>query len=323
MRDPAFAPMLATLGTPPATGRNMAIEWKFDGQRATAIVEHGSVVVFTRNGMEVSRTFPELSAIAAAVGDHRRLVLDGEIVALDTDGRPSFTRLQRRWPQQRRPSAALLREVPCRLLAFDILQLDGRDTTALTYLDRRALLDDVMVAKSRVLTVPAAMLDFAPADALEAAAAHGMEGIVVKRLDSPYRPGQRSPDWLKAPVRATCELLIAGYWCAGGPGGRSGVGSLLVAGYNPDGDLVAIGQVGTGFSATTRRRLFDQLQPLRRTTSAVSNRVELPGVRFVEPRMVAEIAYREYVPGRWLRHASFKGCRDVDDLSQVRIPDCA
>lgn len=82
------------------------------------------------------------------------------------------------------------------------------------------------------------------------------------------------------------------------------MGSLLVAGYNPDGDLAAIGQVGTGFSATTRRRLLDQLQPLRRATAPVTNRVELPGVRFVEPRFVAEIAYREYVPGRWLRHAS-------------------
>lgn len=321
MRDPAFAPMLATLGAAPS-GAAHATEWKFDGQRATVVVEHGAVVVFTRNGMEVTRTFPELQSIAAAVGD-RRMVLDGEIVALDTEGRPSFTRLQRRWPQQRRPSAELLREVPCRVMAFDVLRLDGRDTTALPYIERRELLDDVMVAKSRVLTVPAALHDVDPADALEAAALHGMEGIVVKRLDSPYRPGQRSPDWTKVPVRATCELLIAGYWCAGGPGGRSCVGSLLVAGYNPDGDLVAIGQVGTGFSATTRRRLFDQLQPIRRTTSPVANRVELSGVRFVEPCYVAEIAYREYVPGRWLRHASFKGCREVADLSQIQIPNCA
>jgi bifunctional non-homologous end joining protein LigD len=116
-RDPAFAPMLATLGTPPTDGN--AIEWKFDGQRATVLVDD-AVTAFSRNGADVSRTFPELAGIAAAVGG-RRVVLDGEIVALDAQGRPSFTRLQRRWPQQRRPRPELVREVPCRLMAFDIL----------------------------------------------------------------------------------------------------------------------------------------------------------------------------------------------------------
>ena len=128
------------------------------------------------------------------------MVLDGEIVALDAEGRPSFTRLQRRWPQQRRPSADLVREVPCRLAAFDLIELDGKSIATLPYRRRRELLDNLMVVdKSRVLSVPRAMFDVEPADALEAAAEHGMEGLVVKRLDSPYRPGERSPDWIKTP----------------------------------------------------------------------------------------------------------------------------
>ncbi|MDO2394848.1 non-homologous end-joining DNA ligase [Mycobacterium avium subsp. hominissuis] len=321
VRDPAFAPMLATLGTPPPASDGQAVEVKFDGQRGTLILADGRVTVFSRNGLDVSSCFPELSRVAAAVGD-RPMVLDGEIVAVDDHGRPSFTHLQRRWPQQRRPSAQLLREVPVRMLAFDIIQLDGHDLTGTAYGQRRELLDTVMVVdKSPVLTVPRAMLGVAPADALQACAAHGLEGIVTKRLDSPYTPGERSPHWRKIPYRASAELLVAGYWCASGPGGRSCVGSLLVAGHDAAGDLVACGQVGTGFSDSTRRRLYAQLHPTRRATSPVSNPIEVPGVRWVEPRLVVEVAYREYVEGRWLRHPSFKGERAVEP-AEVRLPVC-
>jgi len=138
--------MLATLGAPPSGGGN-AVEWKFDGQRATIVVEEA--------------------------------VLDGEIVAVDEAGRPSFTLLQRRWPQQRRPRLELLREVPVRLLAFDLLSLDGRDVTSYPYGQRRELLDALMVIeKSPVLTVPPALVDVSPADMLEVASAHSMEGIL-------------------------------------------------------------------------------------------------------------------------------------------------
>lgn len=311
--------MLATLGAPPPANGNQAVEVKFDGQRATVVIADGRVIVFSRNGLDVSACFPELSRVAAAVGD-RPMVLDGEIVAVDAQGRPSFTRLQRRWPQQRRPSAQLLREVPVRMLAFDVVSLDGRDVTRTPYGQRRELLDTVMVMdKSPVLTVPGAMVGVAPADALEASAVHGLEGIVTKRLDSPYRPGERSPDWVKTPYRATAELLVAGYWCASGPGGHSRVGSLLVAGYDTAGDLVACGQVGTGFSDSTRRRLHAQLHPTQRSTSPVINPIEVSGVRFVEPRLVVEVAYREYIGGRWLRHPSFKGIRDAA-TERVALP---
>lgn len=110
------APMLATLGPPPA-GDQWAVEWKFDGQRANLIVDRGEVVTFSRNGADVSLTFPEMASVGHAVGG-RSAVLDGEIVALDAQGRPSFTRLQRRWPQQRRPKPDLLRSVPVQLIAF-------------------------------------------------------------------------------------------------------------------------------------------------------------------------------------------------------------
>src|SRR4051812_13890256 len=120
--------MLATLGKAPVDGDKLATEWKWDGQRAILIIDGGTTRVLSRNGMDVSRTFPELAGIAEAVG-RRSMILDGEIVALDAAGSPSFTRLQRRWPQQRRPDAALLRDVPVRLMSFDVIELDGRSLT--------------------------------------------------------------------------------------------------------------------------------------------------------------------------------------------------
>ncbi|MCA2247547.1 DNA ligase [Mycobacterium intracellulare] len=303
--------MLATLGSLPARGDDVAVEWKFDGQRAIVVIDADGTRVFSRNGADVSRTFPELAAIADAVGG-RPMILDGEIVALDTAGRPSFARLQRRWPQQRRPDAALLREVPVRLMGFDVIEVFGEDLVDRPWVHRREVLETVMVAGgSRVLTVPKAFTGVSPADMLEVASLHGMEGIVLKRLDSPYVSG-RSGLWTKIPVRSTVELAIVGFWCAGGPGGRSAVGSLLMAGHNEAGDLVAVGQVGTGFSASMRRYLFRLLEPIRRQDTPLGSPVEAAGICWVDPVYVGEVAYREYTAGRWLRHTSWKGLRDID-----------
>ncbi|WP_244168174.1 non-homologous end-joining DNA ligase [Mycobacterium paraffinicum] len=318
VRDPAWAPMLATLGAPPRGADGWAVEWKFDGQRATVRIQDGDVTVFTRNGADVSRTFPELASVATAIGD-RQAVLDGEIVAVDPTGRPSFTRLQRRWPQQRRPHPQLLREVPVRLLAFDLLALDNRDITSHAYNQRRELLDALMIVDtSPTLTIPAALTAVTPADMLEVAAHHQMEGIVTKRLDAPYRPG-RTTQWIKSLVRPTCELIIVGYCPAAGPDGRTSIGSMLLAGHTDAGDLIIVGQVGTGFSSTTRSHLYAMLQPITRATTPAANPVEANGVCWVEPQLVCEVAYREYVPGRWLRHTSFKGLRDTDPAN-IRVP---
>ena len=201
--------MLATLGRPPA-GDDFAVEVKYDGQRGLVVVDDDGLAVFTRNGADVSRTFPELAGIRTAIGG-RRAILDGEIVAVGSDGRPSFTRLQRRWPQQRRPSAELIREVPTRFLAFDALAVDGVDITGEPYGRRREILSEIMVVDSSpTMTVPRHWVDVSPADMLDVCAANAMEGIVAKRLDSPYRPG-RSALLVKSMVRATAELAIVGH----------------------------------------------------------------------------------------------------------------
>jgi len=270
--------MLATLRAAPVSGDNLATEWKWDGQRATVIVTGPEVRVLPRNGADITGTFPELAAGLRAVLAGRRAVLDGEIVALDATGLPSFSRLQRRWPQHRRPTADLVREVPVRLMGFDILERDGRSLTDLPWRERRTIIDNVSVVdRSPVLTVPRAFTDVSPADMLAVAKTHALEGTVLKSLDSPYVSGI-SNLWTKVPVRLSTELIIVGFWCSGGPGGRSAIGSLLLAGHDSAGRLVAVGQVGTGFSTNMRRYLFGLLAPIRSDRSALAFPVEASGV---------------------------------------------
>jgi bifunctional non-homologous end joining protein LigD len=262
----------------------------------------------------VSLTFPEMASVAKAVGG-RSMVLDGEIVALDAQGRPSFTRLQRRWPQNRRPKPDLLRSVPVTLMAFDVIAVDGRDLTDEPYVKRREVLESLVVEESAVVTVPKAFFGVPAADMLEIAAQHNVEGIVAKMVDSPYREG-RSPWWVKSPVRRTAELAVVAF---AGPPGR--VGALLLAGHREDGVLELAGQVGTGFSAVMRRHLFEVLHPLVREAPAVVNPpVDDQGWRWVEPRYVGEVAFREWAPGRGLRHASWKGLREMVDVRATRLP---
>ncbi|WP_082164248.1 non-homologous end-joining DNA ligase [Mycolicibacterium obuense] len=308
----APAPMLATLGPAPS-GDQFAIEVKFDGQRGLLTVDR-RVRVTSRNGADITETFPELSAVAAAVGG-RRMVLDGEIVAVDEHGRPSFRRLQRRWPQQRRPGAQLVREVPTRYLAFDVMNIEGEDITHWPYRERRELLDTLMVMESSpALTVPRHWTDVAPADMLAICADHGHEGIVCKRLDSPYRSG-RSRDWIKSPVRATTEAVIVGAFA----GRRGEVGALLLAAHDEAGRLVLLGQVGTGFSGAERRRLATLLAGTEVTAPPVAEGASMSGVQWFKPRYVGEVAYREYHAGKGLRHASWKGLRTAP-VSGVCLP---
>lgn len=312
-------PMLATLRPVPSSSAGVAVEWKYDGQRTAVVVDAAGTWIVSRNGADVSRTFPELAAIGDALGG-RRVILDGEIVAVDAQGRPSFTRLQRRWPQHRRPTPTLLREVPVRVFAFDVVSLDSRPLTGLPYSERRAILTELTDGlTSPVLTVPQSFVQVSPADMLDIASQHGMEGVVVKRVDSPYVSG-RTTLWTKHPVRSTAQLLIVAFWHGSGPGGARSVGSLLLAGHNDHGDLVAVGQVGTGFSASMRRHLFELLDPIRSTDPPVVSAPAVPGAVWVQARLVGEVAYREYVHGRWLRHTSWKGLRDAVDPATVAVP---
>ncbi|MFL0242633.1 non-homologous end-joining DNA ligase [Mycobacterium sp. SMC-17] len=299
--------MLPTLGEPPV-GPAWATEVKWDGFRSLVSLAASGVDVYTRNLVNASSTFPELDGLRDALAG-RQAVLDGELVVLDPMGRPSFSRLQQRWPMRRRPSAALIRSVPVRFLAFDVLALDERDVTGLVYRQRRELLEGLGAGSAHpVLVVPPSWTDVAPSAMLAIAQEQGLEGVVAKRIDSVYVSG-RSRAWIKTPIRRTCELAIVGWSQRGGPGGGGQIGNLLLAGRGSDGGLTVVGEVGTGFSAAERRRLYQMLITIGRSAAAAAAAPE-DGWNWVEPQYVGEVAYREYVPGRGLRHCSWKGLRD-------------
>jgi bifunctional non-homologous end joining protein LigD len=328
-------PMLATAANAPPEGDGWAFELKWDGVRALALVEPPRVRISARRGEDVSDRYPELAAIGSALSG-REAALDGEIVAFDETGEPSFGLLQRRMGLT---DAGRIRrragETPVTYVAFDLLWLDGRSLLAEPYSNRRELL---------------AGLDFdgpswqAPAhrvgggtELLDAVRERGLEGIVAKRLVSPYRPGRRSSDWVKVQNRRRQEVVIGGFMPGEGARRRA-VGSLLVgywdstpqeaAGLGRSQRLVYAGGVGTGFSDAILDRLAAVLAPLTRATSpfelgwdpqvkyAARIRERGPLV-WVEPVVVCDVEFARWTHEDTLRAAVFRGVRDDKDAREV------
>ncbi|MEV4709331.1 non-homologous end-joining DNA ligase [Actinoplanes sp. NPDC049316] len=302
----SIAPMLATLGEPSAEP-GQAIEYKWDGIRCVAFVEGGGVRLQTRNGNDVTAAYPELAGLPELTGD-RPVVLDGEIVALDPAGRPSFAQLQQRM-HVADPAPALVAAVPVGYYVFDLLHLGGVSTMPLPYAERRDLLAGLALSSAAV-RVPPHFVGADPQAIMTAAQAQGLEGIVVKRLASAYQPGRRSPSWIKVPVSATQEVVIIGW--KPGQGRRAGtIGSLLTAVAAPDGRLSFAGGVGTGFTHEMLTHLQDVLRPYARRTAPAPGipREFARGAHWVEPLFVGEVAYRNWTPDGRLRHPSWRGLR--------------
>jgi bifunctional non-homologous end joining protein LigD len=322
----ALRPMLARDAKRPPEGPEWAFEVKWDGVRALAIVESGELRIVSRSGEDVTARYPELAGIGAALGG-RDAVLDGEIVALDERDRPSFQLLQRRMgltsPQRIRARVA---EAPVTYMAFDLLHLDGRSTLALPYLERRELLEGLELAGPHWQAPRHHLGDGAAL--LEAARRQGLEGVVAKRRDSPYRPGRRSSEWVKTRIRRRQDFLIGG-WMPGA-GGRSGrIGSLLVGFWDATPAeaerlgrpqrLVYAGGVGSGFTERTRDDLMARLEPLRREASPFELGIgpKRPGPRFCEPRLVCAVEFTEWTREGTLRQPAYKGLRDDVDPREI------
>ena len=313
----SLPPMLATIGKPPARGlEEWAVEMKWDGVRAIAFIENGRLRLGSRTGKDITATYPELAGMARATG-HKQAVIDGEIVAF-SDGRPDFEALQPRMHVSSAVQAARLAQLtPVTYLAFDVLQLDGRSLTGLPYSERHALLNSFFPNGSNWLSppnFPGEDLD----DVLTASAANGLEGVVAKRLDSRYEPGARTGSWLKVKNQLRQEVVVAGW--KPGKGNRTGlIGSLLV-GVQGERGLVYCGHVGTGFSDATLRMLTRKLEPLRRQDSPFAEPVPAEDARnsvWVEPRLVAEVAFDRWTREGRLRAPVYHGLRDDKDPADV------
>lgn len=327
--------MLATPAREPPAGAGWAFEVKWDGVRALARAAGGELRVASRSGEDATGRYPELAGIAAAIPGGA--ILDGEIVALDAQGRASFQALQRRMGLSR-PETIRRRalEVPVTYVVFDLLNHGGRSLLELPYEKRRAELLALGLDGDH-WRAPAHHLGDG-AEFLAAARANGLEGIVCKRLGSPYRPGRRSSDWLKIRARRGQELVVGGYMP--GEGSRRGkVGSLLVGYWDATPDeaerlgrpqrLVYAGGVGTGFTDEMLARLTALLEPLRtpdcpfelgedpRQKYRARARERGAGPVWVRPELVAELEFTEWTREGTLRQPSFKGLRDDKDPREV------
>ena len=309
-------PMLATpaTGLPPADDQ-WAYELKWDGVRAMAYVDGktGTIRFESRNLNDITGRYPELHPLTASCPGHR-LVLDGEIVAFDDAGRPSFGRLQPRMHLTNdRQIAQRMLDTPVVYLLFDVLHVDGESTRGLEWTDRRKVLEGLELAGPHWQT-PAVHIGNGEA-VLSASKAGGLEGVVAKRLTSHYEPGRRAKDWLK--VKNTCrQEFVIGGWLPGG-GTRHGQIGALVLGYYDGRDLRFAGKVGTGFTDAELVRLGGLLAPLARDTSPFAVRIPYREARFVEPRLVAEIEFTEWTHTATLRHPSYKGLRADKPPEQV------
>jgi bifunctional non-homologous end joining protein LigD len=316
-------PMLALLSTLPEDDEGFAFEVKWDGVRAVAFSEPGRFRLESRNLLDVTDQYPELRAIQRQLGA-RTAVLDGEIVAFDDEGRPSFERLQRRMHVQGRRQVEQRREeAPVTYLAFDLLYLDGESLTERPYTERRELLEGLGLA-GEAWSVPPSFRGRG-ADVLAASAEQGLEGVVAKRLASPYRPGRRTGEWLKIKNQQRQEVVIGGW--TPGKGRRAGeIGALLVGVYDDDGRLRYAGKVGTGFTGALLEELKRELEPLARPDSPFAGRQPARGSAFCEPRLVCEVEFTEWTRDGMLRHPSFKGLRedkDPGDVVRERVVDAA
>jgi DNA ligase D-like protein (predicted ligase)/DNA ligase D-like protein (predicted polymerase)/DNA ligase D-like protein (predicted 3'-phosphoesterase) len=303
---PTYEPMMAVLTAEPFDDDEWLFEVKWDGHRCLANL--GTATRLTsRTTRDMTAQFPEL------IDMHRQLaarnaVVDGEIVALGRDGRPSFERMQDRFHRHPEELARNKGRVPVQFLAFDLLWLDGRPLLDLPLVERRARLAEVLV-ETRDIRL-SQVVEGAGTAFFDQVKELKLEGIVAKRAASPYRPGARSPDWRK--IKALClqDCVIVG-WTPGKGGRAATLGSLLLAVYD-GGRLRYAGNVGTGFTHAFLADLQQQLTPLEVPKPAFEGFEGTPrprGARFVRPELVCEVEYLKWTQDDKLRAASFRGLR--------------
>ncbi len=312
-------PMLATTGDIPADAARWGLELKWDGVRVVTYLSGETVRATGRRGNDIADRYPELAALADLLPGHQA-VLDGEVVAFDRAGRPSFERLQRRM-HIAHPPPRLIRDVPVRYIVFDLLYLDGHSTFDVPYRDRRELLEGLELGHGPIEApsyLPGA--DVAQtSELLDYTVEQDLEGLVAKRLDAPYRPGQRVSHWRKIKKFRTRDVVIGG-WKPGKGRRAGGVGSLLLGVYDEPG-LCFVGHVGTGFTDRMLDDMAEMLRPLRRAASPYVNEVPrefAKDARWVEPRLVGEVAYSMWTQDGRLRTPSWRGLRDDIKPADVR-----
>jgi bifunctional non-homologous end joining protein LigD len=307
-----FAPMMATRAATLPEGDDWTYEVKWDGYRAQAVKDRTSVLLASRNLKDITRQFPSIADSVRALRADTAIV-DGELVAIDAEGRPSFQALHH-WSFE---GLSLV------YYAFDLLHLDGRDLTKRPLEERRVALRQTIEGSGLLLSEP---LPGTAAQIVSAIRALGLEGVVAKKRRSTYAVGRRSDAWVKVRFAAHQELVIGGYKPT-----PTGFDSLLV-GYYEGKRLMCAGKVRNGFTPALRAELFDRLRPLETRTCPFANlpssrsshwgegitAEEMAVIHWVKPKLVAEVSFAEWTRDGSLRHAAFVGLREDKAARDVR-----
>jgi DNA ligase D-like protein (predicted ligase) len=320
-RPGTVKPMMATLSPVlPADDDAYGFEVKWDGVRTIAYVTGGSVKLSSRTLRDVTGVYPDVHGVADAVsaGGGRGAVLDGEVVAFDDDGRPSFEKLQSRMNVEVKGlSDPLVTGAPAVYVLFDLLYLDGTSLLDATYEERRAALEALLPGGGGAGWQLPAYVPGNGAAMLAATKAQRLEGVIAKRLGSRYLPGRRGTDWLKVKNVDRQEVVIGG-WLPGEGGLTGTLGALAVGVYDGDGVFRYSGRVGTGLTLAERHRLHGLLAPLVTGTSPfVGAQPDKRGCVFVRPELVCEVAFAEWTAIGTLRHPAYKGLRHDKPAADV------
>ncbi|OKP79626.1 ATP-dependent DNA ligase [Ensifer adhaerens] len=297
-------PCLATLVDAPPKSPGWGFEVKWDGYRVALHIEPGRVRILTRGGHDWTSRFPSIAADAPTLGA-TTAIIDGEAVVLDDKGRSDFGLLQR--ALGRRPGVHGPGEII--LFAFDLLYLDGRELRRLPYADRRQLLNQLLAGRDGAIRL-SEEVDADGAEFFRVACDLGLEGIIAKRHDAPYRSDRR-PEWLKIKCVRRDTFLIVGYEPSSVPGA---VGRLLLAARKDDA-FVYVGGCGTGWSYQESAMLREVLNAIPADQPAVA--IARKGAIFARPLLVADIEYRAWTQDGKLRHPSFKGVREMEGATEV------
>ncbi|MDW8155527.1 MAG: non-homologous end-joining DNA ligase [Armatimonadota bacterium] len=313
-----FPPMLASSAPEPFDDPGWYFEPKWDGLRALAFVREGTVRLFSRSLRRVEDRYPE---VADALSRLPPCVLDGEVIAPDEQGRPDFGRLAQRMHRTTSSEVhRLVRELPVRYVVFDVLYWGGRDLRSRPFEERRQVLEGIPV---QVPLLRGQVVRGEGRALFAAVRAHGLEGVVAKRADSPYLPGVRSDRWRKVKARQTEEAVVVGF--TRGRGHRQATfGALVLAQRDPSGRLVHVGQVGGGFRDEEVRHLRALLEPLQVEASPLPQAEDVPNsVRWVRPQVVVEVEHAGRTADGKLRFPVFVRVREDRTPEDVWAPEVA
>ena len=310
-----YKPMLATLEDPKhIPSRDFEFEIKWDGYRILGLVSGGEARLLSRKDQDYTERFANVAKELAKALKTPDAVVDGEVCALDEEGRPSFSAMQQGGAK-----------TPIVYYVFDLLEVEGEPVIDLPLSERRARLQKLLDGRNRCVRFSESFDDGRAL--LEAAEERRLEGIMGKRVDSRYLPGKRSRDWLKFKTHGEEEFVIAGY--TRGQGRREGsFGSLVLARYDAGGELEYVGNVGTGFDEREIERLLKRLRPLERKDTPFPAVPKMPRIRkgdvvWVEPKLVAQTKFAEFTHDGHLRAPVYLGLREDKDASEVRAEPSA